>query len=107
MSMEDSPPIVDQISGTRTLSLVAEGDSVTLTIMDGDQIIAKIGRADRHELGSVFVAGAKIVPFVAGAVVGFSMQSDGATVKFSKDGGVFAVFEAPEVRAAIFPEDSY
>ncbi|MCH7904542.1 MAG: hypothetical protein IH944_08250 [Armatimonadetes bacterium] len=107
MSMDDSPPIVDQLSGTRTLSLVAEGESVTMTLMDGDQTIAKIGRADRHELRSVFVAGATIVPFVEGAVVGFRMQSDSATVRFSKDAGVLAAFDASEVRAAIFPEDSY
>ena len=107
MNADDSPPIVDQLNESRTLSLVFEGDSVSMTLMDGDQTIVKLGRADRHELRSVFVAGATIVPFIEGAVVGFRMQSDGDTVKFSKDGGVFAVFDALEVRAAIFPEDAY
>ena len=107
MNADDSPPIVDQLNESRTLSLVFEGDSVSMTLMDGDQTIVKLGRADRHELRSVFVAGATIVPFVEGAVVGFRMQSDGDTVRFSKDAGVLAVFDASEVRAAIFPEDSY
>ena len=107
MIADDSPPIVDQLNEARTLSLVSEGEAVTMTLMDGDQTIAKFGRADRHELRSVFVSGATIVPFIEGAVVGFRMQSDGATVKFSKDGGVFAVFDSSEVRAAIFGEDAY
>ena len=107
MSMDDSLTIVDQLNESRTLSLSTEGDSVAMTLMDGDQIIAKFGRANRHELRSVFVEGATIVPFVEGAVVGFRMQSDGATVRFSKDVGVLAAFDASEVRAAIFPEDSY
>ena len=107
MSKDHSPTIVDQLNGARSLSIASEGASVTLTLTEGDQTIAQLGRVALYDLRSAFDSGATILPMISKTQIGYRMHLDADTIKFSKDGTEFARFKASEVRDAVLPcEDS-